>query len=196
MQATFAAPGPCLRCVFPDPPPQGSAPTCDTAGVLNTVVNIATALQATDLIRMLTTGEPPRPRLTTFDPWLGLHRITDLAHARNDSCPCCALRRFDWLDGPHALRTTLLCGQDSVQIAPSAAARAAANHATAAPHLQALAERWSAIGKVHLTPHLVRGEFAEPKGPVTITVFADGRAVIGNTREPEEARSLHARYVG
>lgn len=199
MQSTFT-PGPknpCLRCIFPEPPAPGSTPTCDTAGVLNTVVAIATALQSTDVIRFITTQQPSPARLTAFDPWLGTHRQLDLSHARNESCPCCALHRFDWLDGAHALRATLLCGQDSIQIAPSAAARAASSPNTqTAPHLESLAARWRTIGKVHLTPHLVRGEFAEPRGPITITVFADGRTVIGNTREVEEARTLHARYVG
>lgn len=195
MQATFTPPdGPCLRCIFPDPPPPGSAPTCDTAGVLNAVVSIAAAHQATDVIRLIASGERVPTSLFAFDPWNQLQRRTDLSGSRNAECACCAHRRFEWLEGTHALRTTVLCGQDSVQIAPSAAMRS--DGSVVRPHLEALAARWRTIGNVHLTPHLVRGEFSERDGPITVTVFADGRTVIGNTREPEEARVLMARYVG
>src|ERR671911_503035 len=31
---------PCLRCVFPEVPAAGSAPTCDTAGVIMPVISI------------------------------------------------------------------------------------------------------------------------------------------------------------
>src|SRR5919112_6077988 len=34
---------PCLRCVFPEVPPAGSAPTCDTAGVIMPIINVVAA---------------------------------------------------------------------------------------------------------------------------------------------------------
>src|SRR5690606_30381738 len=36
----------CLRCVFPDAPMPGDAPTCDTAGVLGPAVSVIASLQA------------------------------------------------------------------------------------------------------------------------------------------------------
>src|SRR6185503_6908205 len=44
---------PCLRCLIPEPPPPGSTPTCDTAGILGSVVNIVASLQAAEAIKLL-----------------------------------------------------------------------------------------------------------------------------------------------
>ncbi len=195
MQATFVPPaGACLRCVFPEPPPPGSTPTCDTAGVLNAVVVIAAAHQVTDVVRLIVTGEASPTTLVAFDPWNGTQRRLPLGEAKNNGCPCCGLRRFDWLEGGNGSRATVLCGQDSVQIAASLGARVAG--VAARPDLEALAARWRTVGTVRVTPHLARGEFVERGRAVTITMFADGRCVVGNTREVEEARVLMARYVG
>jgi adenylyltransferase/sulfurtransferase len=34
------------------------------------------------------------------------------------------------------------------------------------------------------------------RGPYTVTVFADGRAVVQGTTDPAVARSIYARFVG
>ncbi len=49
--------GPCLRCVFPEPPPAASAPTCDTAGVIMPIISIVAAVQVTEALKLLT-GQP------------------------------------------------------------------------------------------------------------------------------------------
>ena len=45
--------GACLRCVFPDPPPPGSLPTCDSAGVILPAVGAVASLQAGAALRLL-----------------------------------------------------------------------------------------------------------------------------------------------
>src|SRR6476620_7542398 len=42
----------CLRCVFEELPAAGSAPTCDTAGVLMSIVSIVSSLQVTEAIKL------------------------------------------------------------------------------------------------------------------------------------------------
>ena len=37
----------CLACLFPKPP-TGPVETCDTAGILNTAVNLAASIQVTE----------------------------------------------------------------------------------------------------------------------------------------------------
>ena len=42
----------CLRCVYPDPP-AGAQPTCETAGVLNSITAVIAALQTADALKIL-----------------------------------------------------------------------------------------------------------------------------------------------
>jgi adenylyltransferase/sulfurtransferase len=45
--------GPCYRCLFPEPPPEGQIPTCAEAGVLGAICGFAGSLQATEVIKEL-----------------------------------------------------------------------------------------------------------------------------------------------
>ena len=42
----------CLACVFPDSP-QGTFETCETAGVLNSVVNLVASIEAAEALKRL-----------------------------------------------------------------------------------------------------------------------------------------------
>jgi sulfur-carrier protein adenylyltransferase/sulfurtransferase len=45
--------GPCYRCVFPEPPPPGSVPSCSEAGVLGILPGTIGTIQATETIKIL-----------------------------------------------------------------------------------------------------------------------------------------------
>lgn len=45
--------GPCYRCVFPEPPPPGSVPSCAEGGVLGVLPGMLGTLQATEAIKVL-----------------------------------------------------------------------------------------------------------------------------------------------
>ena len=82
--------GPCYRCLFPEPPPPGSVPSCAEAGVLGILPGIVGSLMASEAIRFLVgIGESLSGTLAHFDS-LGttLHRI---ALSRNPGCPVCGL---------------------------------------------------------------------------------------------------------
>jgi molybdopterin/thiamine biosynthesis adenylyltransferase/rhodanese-related sulfurtransferase len=69
-QATTFLPdsGPCYRCLYPDPPPPGMAPSCQEAGVLGVLPGIVGCLQAAEAIKLiLGTGETLSGRLLVFD---------------------------------------------------------------------------------------------------------------------------------
>ncbi len=56
--------GPCYRCLFPKPPPQGRAPSCAEAGVLGVLPGIIGTIQATEALKLiLGIGEPLIGRL-------------------------------------------------------------------------------------------------------------------------------------
>lgn len=60
--------GPCYRCLYPEPPPPGLAPSCGEGGVLGIVPGVVGTMQATETIKVLAgLGEPLIGRLLTFD---------------------------------------------------------------------------------------------------------------------------------
>src|SRR5919107_1776580 len=130
--------GPCLRCVFPEVPAAGSAPTCDTAGVIMPVISIVAAVQVAEALKLLTgRDESLHGGLMQFDVWRNEWRRISTG-ARAPDCPACALRRFDALAAEAGDMTTVLCGRNAVQVTPRSAARV---------DLEALAARLSAAGE-------------------------------------------------
>ncbi|MCU1233795.1 MAG: UBA/THIF-type binding protein [Candidatus Solibacter sp.] len=170
--------GPCLRCVYPDPP-AGAQPTCETAGVLNVIVSAVASIQTADALRILT-GAPLRPRITTFDVWSGGIRQID-APDRDPDCPTCARREFPYLEDTRRPPATL-CGRNAVQI--SSAGRAL--------DLVELQARLELLGTVRANEFALRFH----TGDYELTVFADGRAIVKGTDDPGIARSLYARFIG
>jgi adenylyltransferase/sulfurtransferase len=59
---------PCYRCLYPDAPPDGLAPTCSEAGVLGAVTGVMGTLQATETLKeLLGIGESMAGRLLIWD---------------------------------------------------------------------------------------------------------------------------------
>ncbi|MAY73471.1 MAG: thiamine biosynthesis protein ThiF [Phycisphaerae bacterium] len=177
---------PCLRCLFRDVPPPGSQPTCDTAGVLAPAVGVIGSMQAAEAIKlMLGAGESVSRELVEIDLWVNTHRRVPLDGARDPACPCCAERRFEFLDGDRGGGQVSLCGRDAVQVSPGEGGRV---------DLPALAQRLAAHGSFNANRFLVRGTLEE--SALSLTVFADGRAIVNGTDDPARARAIYARYVG
>jgi adenylyltransferase/sulfurtransferase len=80
--------GPCYRCIFPEPPPPGTVPSCQEAGVLGVVPGILGMLQATEAIKLiLGIGKPLKGRLLIFEALSGTFR--EISIRRNPKCPLC-----------------------------------------------------------------------------------------------------------
>lgn len=180
----------CLRCVFAEPPPPGSQPTCDTAGVLGPAVSIVAGYQTGEAMKILLGlhGRVLRS-LLSFDLWQG--RRTRIEPLRDPDCRCCAHRQFDYLNADDAGAVASLCGQGAVQVSP-------ARETTI--ELKQLHDRLAGVGSFRLTEYLLTGTLGEERGEggeeVGLTVFADGRALVRGVRSPERARAIYARYVG
>ncbi|MCC6951064.1 MAG: ThiF family adenylyltransferase [Phycisphaerales bacterium] len=184
MQATFAPGGPCLRCVFPEPPEPGSQQTCESAGVLGPAVAVVGAMQAAAALRLIIGGEVPR-LLHEWDVWRGSSRTLALGEPRAD-CPACAASRFEFLDARHGEDAARVCGSDAVQVWPAP---------NVTVDLRVIAEKLAPHGPVEVGPVMVRAEMRERPG-VTLTVFADSRAIVRGAGGVDAARSLYARFVG
>lgn len=70
-QLTVFAPnrgGPCYRCMLPEMPPPGAAPSCAEAGVLGVLPGVIGSLQAMEAIKLLLgVGDPPLGRLLCYE---------------------------------------------------------------------------------------------------------------------------------
>ena len=90
-QASVFMPGPgtpCYRCLFPQPPPPGSVPSCSEAGVFGVLPGIIGSIQAVEAIKLITgAGQPLVGRLLLFD---ALEMEFTTVNLRWDSgCPVC-----------------------------------------------------------------------------------------------------------
>lgn len=80
--------GPCYRCLFPEPPPPGTVPSCAEAGVLGILPGIVGLIQATEVVKLvLGAGEPLVGRLLLYDA-LGM-TFKELRIRRDPGCPAC-----------------------------------------------------------------------------------------------------------
>ena len=92
-QATVFHPGkgPCYRCLFPEPPPPGAAPSCAEAGVLGVLPGLVGCVQAVETVKLiLGAGNPLVGRLLHFDT-LAME-IKQLKLRRDPECPVCGER--------------------------------------------------------------------------------------------------------
>ncbi len=178
---------PCLRCIFEEPPPPEMNPTCDTAGVLATTVNVVASLQATEALKLLTGRVAEINRhLVSMDVWSGRFMNLNVQSAyQPGACKCCGRGEFEYLDGRRGSKTTTLCGRNAVQV----------NLRTAHPiRFDDISARLQPIaaGPIRRNAFLLRASIGE----FELTLFADGRAIIQGTDDPEKARSIYAKYVG
>ncbi len=170
----------CLACIFPEPP-GGAVETCDTAGILNTAVNLAASIEVTEALKWIVGAHDKlRRSLLSYDVWSS-HGSEVAASVPRPDCTVCARRDFANLRGEGRPHITL-CGRNSVQI-----------HERSRPvDLVAMEQRLSPHGRVLRNDLLLRFE----RGPHTLTLFADGRAIIQGTTDTALARSLYARFIG
>jgi len=175
----------CLACLLPEPPPPGSTPTCDTAGILGPVVGLIGSLEACEALKILSGHADAISRsLSVVDMWDNRLRQVDVSKLREQSdCPVCCHGEYRWLSGERSGASAVLCGRNAVQVA------APANTTLS---LDELSTRLIGIGRVVRNPFLLRLTVDEYQ----LTVFPDGRTIIHGTDDVAVARTLQAKYIG
>jgi adenylyltransferase/sulfurtransferase len=80
--------GPCYRCLYPEPPPPGSVPSCAEGGVLGVLPGLVALVQATETVKLLTgLGEPLVGRLLQYDALaMTFH---EFRLRKDPGCPVC-----------------------------------------------------------------------------------------------------------
>jgi len=170
----------CLACIFPDPP-AGTIETCETAGILNSAVNLVSSIAATETIKFLVgRRERMRRTLLSWDVWRNEQAEVAAALPRS-GCRACGERDFIHLAGEGQPHITL-CGRNSVQI----------HERQRSMDFAEMSARLRPLGTVRHNEFVLKFW----REPYEMTLFPDGRAIIKGTTDTAVARSLYARYVG
>jgi molybdopterin-synthase adenylyltransferase len=170
----------CLACVFPDAP-RGAVETCETAGILNSAVNLVASIAATEALKFLVGARSEMRRsLLSWDVWRNEQAEVSASRPRV-GCRACGERNFVHLAGEGRPHITL-CGRNSVQI-----------HERQRPvDFAEMSARLKPLGTVRHNEFVLKFW----REPYEMTLFPDGRAIIKGTTDTAIARSLYARYIG
>ena len=80
--------GPCYRCLYPEPPPPGMAPSCAEAGVLGVLPGLIGTIQAVETIKLiLDKGDSLAGRLLHFNTLT--MEVSTLRLRQDPECPMC-----------------------------------------------------------------------------------------------------------
>lgn len=176
--------GPCLRCLFGEPPSAGSEQTCDQVGILAPVAHLIASFQATEAIKYLAGRiQDVEKRLWKVDLWSRRFHSVSTEHLRKTPCSGCRKKEYPYLEKKSSTQTVRLCGRNAVQIYRK-------NSDTL--DLGMLASRLSGKGEVIFNQYLLRYSTK----PYEITVFSNGRVIIKGTEDENKAKSLYAQYIG
>jgi adenylyltransferase/sulfurtransferase len=175
----------CLACLMADAPPPGTTPTCDTAGIIAPIVGVVASIEAAEALKILSGHrESVSRRLTIIDLWDNQVRHVDLATLKaNGDCRVCKHHEFVWLSGARSDSTAVLCWRNAVQLSGPQGTAVSLND---------LAVRLAGVGLIQQNAFLLRF-FVDD---YALTVFPDGRTIVGGTNDIATARTVHARYIG
>ena len=176
----IVAKGPCLRCVFPSPPHAGELPTCDTVGIVNTLPAVVASFEVTEAFKVMQRKEPIK-ELMFVDVWLG--ELQKVKVKKNPDCECCGKREFEFLEAKKRKLVVSLCGRNAVQIVPARPLRGG---------LDDLQKKLSKLGRTERIDGLLRFRTKTSE----ITIFPDGRTVVGGTSDIAKAKTIFSKYVG
>ena len=166
-------------------PVPGSVKTCETVGVLGSVVVLIATLQCAEAIKILTGNlKEINQDLMSIDVWQNSYQSIKVAKSEiKENCPVCNNRQFDFFDGKRGSAFTSLCGRNAVQILP---------YKETELDLVKLAINLSEQGVVKANEYLIRFEIENYE----LSIFPDARVIIKGTTDVGIARSLYSKYVG
>src|SRR6266481_2562305 len=83
--------GPCYRCLYPEPPPPGMAPSCAEAGVLGVLPGLIGSIEALEAVKLLLgIGKPLIGRMVYFDTLSDNDYVRILKIRKNPDCVLCS----------------------------------------------------------------------------------------------------------
>ncbi|MEB2282185.1 thiazole biosynthesis adenylyltransferase ThiF [Lysinibacillus xylanilyticus] len=175
---------PCFSCLLETVPIGGL--TCDTAGIIGPAVQMVTAHQISEALKILVDDTASlRNKLISFDLWKNQYSAIKVDKMKKDDCLSCGNNRtYPHLSFENQTKTAVLCGRDTVQIRPPAKGE------------QDLAKLEKVFlqqgGNVQRNPYLLSYSVDDHR----LVIFKDGRVLVHGTKDIAEAKTLYHRYLG
>jgi adenylyltransferase/sulfurtransferase len=108
-----------------------------------------------------------------------------VSKAKDEGCLSCGKERtYPYLQTENMMKSTILCGRDTVQIRPPKEQEI---------RLSELAKQLKSLGyQVKGNPYLLSVDMEEQR----LVIFKDGRALIHGTKDLTQAKSIYQRLMG
>jgi hypothetical protein len=108
-----------------------------------------------------------------------------IAKAKDNGCLSCGENRtYPYLDSENMMKSTVLCGRDTVQIRPPKQQEIS---------LSDLSRQLKSLGySVKGNPYLISVDMEEQR----LVIFSDARALIHGTKDLTQAKSIYQRLLG
>ena len=151
--------------------------TCETTGVLNTIINLVSSLQVNGAIKIILQKNNIEKNLLFIDVWK--NELLKIKINKNKNCVCCVKNNFEHLNGKKSSGIAKLCGDSIYQIKTNQLNKKQFNN---------LKNKLKKIGKIIDFDYCINFD-------KKITIFNDGRALI-KAKDEKEAKSLYSRFVG
>ncbi|USK34836.1 thiazole biosynthesis adenylyltransferase ThiF [Bacillus sp. F19] len=175
---------PCLNCLLKQIPMEGQ--TCDTVGIISPAVQMVASYQTGEVLKLLTgAADQVRKELLSFDVWRNQFSQIKVHALKDEACPSCGDSAvYPFLSRSNSVKTSVLCGRDTVQIRPAVAKEM---------NFKELAKVLGrAVTEITANPYLLSFQTEHQR----VVVFRDGRALIHGTKDMAEAKKIYQRYLG
>jgi len=172
---------PCFQCLTGNADPAGSNQTCSTVGVLNMVTNIAASVQSAEALKILLGSEKIRKSVFYMDVWNDSAEYIDIQ--KDPQCPVCGKHHYSYLGNAVGSYATSMCGRNEIQVVPMNPSEIS---------FERLAASLEKLGDVKYNGFMLK--FSNDN--IGIKLFKDGRAIIENAKDANQAKSIYAEYIG
>ncbi|OCA91963.1 ThiF family adenylyltransferase [Pseudobacillus wudalianchiensis] len=175
---------PCFTCLLDVLPAEGM--TCDTAGIIAPAVQMTTAFQGAEALKILAgRWGDVRRELVSFDVWKNTYSSIKIEALKKTNCPSCGEEaRYPYLTEDNRTKTAVLCGRNTVQVRPPN------NRTFNLTELASILEKQGA--KVTTNGFLLSAVILEKR----IVLFQDGRMLVHGSKDPEGAKKLYQQLLG
>ena len=145
------------------------------------ITNVIASAQTAEALKILIGLDLVRKEWFSVDLWANHTAAIEIK--KNSDCPVCVRKQYEYLGKVSGSYTTSICGSNSIQIVPAK---------TVAIDFSAIAGRLKKIGVVSFSQY----SLIFSNDNYEIMFFGDGRAMIKNPIDENNAKSVYSEYIG